>query len=149
MPKKPWLTRKETQTLLTTLKVTAATGVLSLTLAGWGLLARADMTHTAQTALAADSPAGSTAQLLPTAAAVAAQPTPTAVTANASAAQPAIHLNIVRWTSSTSGDSVAVVQDRRGRLWYVMGSDVPRIEQGLQSQFQPQLVQITTRTRSS
>ena len=129
MAQKPWLTRKETQTLLTTLKVTAAAGALSLTLAGWGLLAQADIKQAPQAALVKNNPAGSAGQLLPAPTAVALQPTPTAVPAQTTAAQPAVHLNIVRWTGSTGGDSVAVVQDRRGRLWYVMGSDLPRIEQ--------------------
>jgi len=42
-----------------------------------------------------------------------------------------------------------VVRDRRGTLWYVMGSDVTRLEQGLSPLVQPQPVRITTRTRGS
>jgi hypothetical protein len=55
----------------------------------------------------------------------------------------------VQWTRDTAGDPIAIVMDNRGNLWYVMGSDVPRIEQGLQPQFQPQPVRVTTRSRSS
>jgi hypothetical protein len=141
--RKPLLNRKETQTLLTTLKVASAAGALSLTLAGWELLAQLDA-HTTQattgqttTLVAAlpnsDSKASSNRLL----------PTPML------AAQPVTRLNIVQWVQDVRGNSVAVVRDRRGTLWYVMGSDVPRIEQGLSPQVQPQPVQMVTRTRAS
>jgi hypothetical protein len=140
---KPLLSRKETKTLLNTFKITIVTGMLSLTVAGWSLLARADMRQTVQ--------GGS---LLPgTKQVIAAQPSPTPHSATDSA-QPTIGqavtgLNIVQWTRDTAGDRIAIVMDDQGRLWYVMGSDVPRIEQGLQPQFRPQPVRVTTRSRSS
>ncbi|MCB0178844.1 MAG: hypothetical protein KDI62_11485, partial [Anaerolineae bacterium] len=45
--KKPLLNRKETQSLLTTLKVATAAGALSLTLGGWGLLAQLESAQAA------------------------------------------------------------------------------------------------------
>jgi hypothetical protein len=141
--RKPLLNRKETQTLLITLKVASAAGALSLTLAGWGLLAQLDA-HTTQAAtgqtttlVAALPNSGSKAssnRLLPT-------PMPTA--------QPVTRLDIVQWVQDVQGNSVAVVRDRRGTLWYVMGSDVPRIEQGLAPQVRPQPVQMVTHSRAS
>jgi hypothetical protein len=136
---KPMLSRKETETLLTTLKTTTAVGVLSLTIAGWSLLARADMRQTAQDAL----PPPDTKQV------IAVQPSPTPRSARDSTRQAGTGLKIVQWTHDTAGDRIAIVMDDRGGLWYVMGSDVPRIEQGLQPQFQPQPVRVTTRSRSS
>jgi hypothetical protein len=140
---KPLLNRKETKTLLNTFKITIVTGMLSLTVAGWSLLARADMRQTLQ--------GGS---LLPgTKQVIAAQPTPTPHPATAStqptAGQAVTRLNIVQWTRDTAGDRVAIVMDNQGRLWYVMGSDVPRIEKGLQPQFRPQPVRVTTHSRAS
>ena len=142
--RKPLLNRKETQMLLTTLKVTTAAGALSLTLAGWGLLAQLNATTTAQaavsqkTALVAALPESSTktsnSKVLPTS-------TPTA--------PPVTKLDIVQWVQDVRGNQVAVVRDRRGTLWYVLGSDVPRIEQGLAPQVQPQPVQMVTRSRAS
>jgi hypothetical protein len=143
LKRKPLLNRKETQTLLTTLKVTSVAGVLSLTLAGWGLLAQLDATpaqaaFTQQAAQVAALPESSTkivnSKVLPT-------PAPTA--------PPRIKLNIVQWVQDMQGNAVAVVRDRRGTLWYVLGSDVPRIEQGLAPQVQPQPVQMVTHSRAS
>ena len=139
MKQKSLLSRKETETLLTTLKTTTAVGVLSLTIAGWSLLAWADMRQTAQDALRPPD----TKQV------IAAQPSPTPGSATDSARRAATGLDIVQWTRDTAGDPIAIVMDNRGNLWYVMGSDVPRIEQGLQPQFRPQPVRVTTRSRSS
>jgi len=142
--RKPLLNRKETQTLLTTLKATSVAGVLSLTLAGWGLLAQLDATpaqaaFTQQTALVAALPESSTRVLnskaFPT-------PVPTAAPSRSK-------LDIQQWVQDVQGNQVAVVRDRRGTLWFVMGSDVPRIEQGLAPQVQPQPVQIVTSSRAS
>ena len=149
--RKPLLNRKETQTLLTTLKVTSVAGALSLTLAGWGLLAQlnvpsAQAALTQQTTLVAALPEPSpkivNSKVLPT-------PAPTAAPSAQPAAASKIRLDIVQWVQDVQGDQVAVVRDRRGTLWYVMGSDVPRIEQGLAPQVQPQPVQMTTRSRAS
>lgn len=154
--RKPLLNRKETQTLLSTLKMASAAGALSLTLAGWGILAQLDAT-TAQaaasqkTTLVAALPAATNTslnntQVLPT-------PTPTAnaqvLPTPAPTARPVIKLDIVQWVQDVQGDQVAVVRDRRGNLWYVLGSDVPRIEQGLSPLVQPQPVQMTTSSRAS
>ena len=145
---KPLLNRKETQTLLTTLKATSVAGVLSLTLAGWGLLAQLDATpaqaaFTQQTALVAALPEPSTKVLNSKA-----LPTP-APTAPPTAAPSRNKLDIQQWVQDVQGNQVAVVRDRRGTLWFVMGSDVPRIEQGLAPQVQPQPVQMVTRSRAS
>jgi hypothetical protein len=48
-----------------------------------------------------------------------------------------------------AGDQIAVVRDNRGTLWFVMGSDVPRIEAGQQPVYQPVPVRTTTRSRAS
>jgi hypothetical protein len=142
---KPLLNKKETRTLLNTFKITIVTGMLSLTVAGWSLLARADMRQTLQSG-----------SLLPgTKQVIAAQPTPTSTPHTATASTPATasqvvtRLNVVQWTRDTAGDRVAIVMDNQGRLWYVMGSDVPRIEKGLQPQFRPQPVRVTTHSRAS
>ena len=63
--------------------------------------------------------------------------------------QPVIRLNIVQWVQDAAGNPVAVVQDRRGTLWYVMGSDVPRLEQGQAPLIQPQPVRLVSRSRAS
>jgi len=143
LKRKPLLNRKETQALLNTLKATSVAGVLSLTLAGWGLLAQLNATPaqagvTQQTALVAALPESSSktlnSKVLPT-------PAPTPVSS--------LKLNIVQWVQDVQGNQVAVVRDKRGTLWYVMGSDVPRIEQGLAPQVQPQPVRMVTRSRAS
>lgn len=143
MKEKSPLNRRETQTLLTTFKVTTVAGMLCLTVAGWGLLARFDLGTPPEAALPFDTKTVAAAQIAP-----ATSPTATAAPPQ-SVARKTVTLNIVRWTSNTAGDPVAVVADRRGNLWYVMGSDVPRIEQGLQPQFQPQQVRTVTRSRAS
>lgn len=160
--KKPYLNRKKTQTLLTTFKMVTTTGALSLTLAGWGLLANLDARQVVDQAAANPVVAVADRPATPVVVA-AAQPTPTvskAVTATSKAVtatpkvvtatpKQTIKLNIVQWVQNTAGDPVAVVQDRRGALWYVMGSDVPRLEQGQAPLIQPQLVRISARTRAS
>ena len=112
----PYLNRKKTQTLLTTLKVATTAGALSLTLAGWGILADLDARHVAQ---AAANPVVALADQPATAVSEAVTATPK---------QPA-KLKIVQWVRNAAGDRVAVVQDKRGALWYVMGS-APRQEAG-------------------
>jgi hypothetical protein len=146
--RKPLLNRNETQTLLTTLKVVSTAGALSLTLAGWGILAQLDAT----TAQAAVSQKTTLVAALPTASSKVSNnikilpiPTPTA----RPTARPTIKLDVVQWVQDVQGDQVAVVRDRRGNLWYVLGSDVPRIEQGQSPLVQPQPVQVTTRSRAS
>jgi len=150
MNKKPSLNRKETQTLLNTLKVTTIAGMLSLTLTGWGVLARVNATKQAGVALPADTKTVALVESTPAANPTStAAPPPTATPAAQPVARKTIKLNIVQWTSNTAGAPVAVVADNQGGLWYVMGSDVPRIEQGLQPQFQPQQVRVVTRSRAS
>jgi hypothetical protein len=141
--RKPLLNRKETQTLLTTLKKTSVAGALSLTLAGWAMLAQLDATLppaavSQKTGVVAALPDSSNNTLNSK---VLSTSTPTA--------RRVIKLDIVQWVQDVQGNQVAVVRDRRGTLWYVMGSDVPRIEQGLAPQVQPQPVQMTTRSRAS
>ena len=46
--RKPLLNRRETRTLLNTVKAVTTAGALSLTLAGWGLLAQLDAADIAQ-----------------------------------------------------------------------------------------------------
>jgi len=140
--RKPLLNRKETQTLLTTLKVATTAGALSLTLGGWSLLAQLENRNVA---LAATSqPVAIVASAADTIAL-----TPTPLPKQAAPTQKKFSLDIVQWVQDISGNDVAVVRDRRGSLWYVMGSDVTRLEQGLSPLIQPQLVQINTRTRGS
>ena len=134
--RKPLLNRKETQSLLSTLKLATTAGALSLTIAGWGLLAQLDSAQaatnqsvamvTSSSPASVETPAGS-------------QP----------AKQSVKKIDVVQWVQDVQGRPVAVVRDNRGSLWYVMGSDVPRLEQGLSPQVQPQLVQMVTRTRAS
>jgi hypothetical protein len=143
---KPLLNRKETQTALSTVKIITTAGAISMTVAGWGLLALIDARNNANAqanpsvAIAAP-PSDSAVQASNGVSAGDSIPTPTP--------QPVNKLDIVQWVQDNAGDSVAVVRDNRGSLWYVMGSDVPRIEQGQQPQFQPQLVRTTTRSRAS
>ncbi len=139
--RKPLLNRKETQTLLTALKMTTAAGTLSLTLGGWGLLAQLESSNIAQ--------AATTQPVAIAAAADSATSTPDSLPLQATPTRRKISLDIVRWMQDISGNKVAVVRDRRGSLWYVMGSDVTRLEQGLSPLVQPQLVRINARTRAS
>jgi hypothetical protein len=139
----PLLNRKETQTLLNRLKIASVAGALSLTLAGWATLAQLDATlpqaaASQNTSMVAALPDSSNRSLSSKALS---SPTPTA--------RRAIKLDIVQWVQDVQGNQVAVVRDRRGTLWFVMGSDVPRIEQGLAPQVRPQPVQMTTRSRAS
>lgn len=148
--KKSPLNRKETQTLLNTLKVTTIAGLLSLTLTGWGLLARVNAEKQVSVALPADAKTVALVESAPAANPTStAAPPPTATPAAQPVARKTVKLNIVQRTSNTSGAPVAVVADNRGGLWYVMGSDVPRIEQGLQPLVQPQPVRVVTRSRAS
>jgi hypothetical protein len=146
--RKPLLNRKETQTALNTVKIITTAGAISMTVAGWGLLALIDARNSVnaqadQPVAIAAPPSGSAAQAQASNGASAGDPIPTPTP------QPVNKLDIVQWVQDNAGDSVAVVRDNRGSLWYVMGSDVPRIEQGQQPQFQPQLVRTTTRSRAS
>ena len=152
--RKPSLNRKDTQTLLKTLKLATTAGALSLTLAGWGLLAHIDATNV-QAATRQDIAIVATR---PTATpfAPASRQVPSGQTLSrqvpsgqAPTNRPVVKIKVVQWVQDMAGNSVAVVQDKRGALWYVMGSDVPRLEQGLPPLVQPQPVQITTRTRAS
>lgn len=133
--RKPLLNRKETRTLLNTLKAATTAGALSLTLAGWGLLAQLDAGNLAQAkarqSVAMVAPAQSATSV----------PTP--------ASRQTVRLDVVQWVQDARGNAVAVVRDSRGALWYVMGSDIPRLEKGQPPLIQPQLVRITTRTRAS
>lgn len=136
--RKPFLNRKQTQSLLNTLKIVTTTGALSLTIAGWSLLAQID----------ANGVLGGAGQN------VALNNSNSTLVVRSSQGQaandrPATKLNVVQWVQDVAGNRVAVVQDRRGTLWYVMGSDVPRLEQGLSPQVRPQPVRTTTRTRAS
>jgi len=182
--------RSDIKALLTTVKLTTTIGTVSLTLAGWGLLARVDATNAAANqpspapaigaALSAVSPTPTAAPPTPSptpspVARVAprrdavqkpgpqavggqsgvAAPAPTATSAPtatpASTATPAVKfkLDIVQWVQTRAGDPVAVVRDNRGILWFVWGSDVPRIEQGLAPTVQPQPVNGFGRSRGS
>ena len=135
--KKPLLNRKETQSLLTTLKVATAAGALSLTLGGWGLLAQLESAQAAVN------------QPVAIAAASTSDPAETPARLTSPAQSTTTTLDIVQWVQDVQGRSVAVIRDKRGSLWYVMGSDVPRLEQGQSPLVQPQLVRTTTRTRGS
>lgn len=135
--KKPFLNRKETQSLLTTLKVATAAGALSLTLGGWGLLAQLESVQAA-----ANQPVEIAAVSTSVSAEATALPTPPTQSTTTK-------LDVVQWVQDVQGRSVAVVRDKRGSLWYVMGSDVTRLEQGQSPLVQPQLVRTTTRTRGS
>lgn len=75
--------------------------------------------------------------------------TATPTTAPTATPEPKFKLDIVQWVKTNAGDPVAVVRDNRGVLWYVWGADVPRIEQGLRPQYQPQPVNRVGRTRRS
>lgn len=131
-PVKPLINRKETQTLLTTLKLTTIAGSLGLTIAGWSLLAEAEARNVAQAS--ASQPAAVVAS---------------SGQAQAPATKQVVKVNVVAWVQDFAGDPVAVVRDSRGTLWYVMGSDIPRLEQGLPPLVRPQPVQTVTRSRAS
>jgi hypothetical protein len=151
-PVKPVLNRKETEILLTTLKWTTVAGTLSLTVAGWSLLAHADAHNVAQAD--PNQPVAVVASRRPSASTPAAPPTPAPSATPSGRAQTSvpkqvIRLDVVAWVQDSAGDPVAVVRDSRGTLWYVLGSDVPRLEQGLAPQVQPQPVQRVTRSRAS
>jgi hypothetical protein len=152
--RKPLLNRHETRTLLKTLKAVTTAGALSLTIAGWGLLARVDATDIAQAQtnepVAMVSLPSESAKKNLSGVPANTRPTPTvAPRAAVSASQKKINLDIVQWVQDTRGNNVAVVRDRRGNLWYVMGSDIPRLEQGQQPLVRPQLAQVFARTRAS
>ncbi len=151
--KNPLLNRKETQTTLNTIKVITTAGAISMTVAGWGLLALIDARNAANAQAAQADP--SVAIATPRSSS-AAQPSnasnnaPANVpTAPTPAPQPANQLDIVQWVQDNAGDRIAVVRDNQGTLWYVMGSDVPRIEAGQQPEYQPVPVRTTTRSRAS
>ncbi len=82
-----------------------------------------------------------TPTVLPTAPTVPDTPIPTAT--------PLFKLDVVQWLQTQAGDDVAVVRDNRGTLWYVMGTDIPLIEQGRQPVYQPQPVNGFARSRRS
>lgn len=136
--RKPFLNRKQTQSLLNTLKIVTTTGALSLTIAGWSLLAQIEANGVLNGAGQNVALNNSDSTLVVRSS-----------QGQATTGRPATKLNVVQWVQDVAGNRVAVVQDRRGTLWYVMGSDVPRLEQGLSPQVRPQPVRITTRTRAS
>ncbi len=144
--RKPLLNRKDTQTTLNTVKVITTAGAISMTIAGWGLLALIDARNSvnaeANPSVAVAAPP-SDAAAQPSNGAAAGDPIPTP------SSQPVNRLDVVQWVQDDAGDQVAVVRDNRGTLWYVMGSDVPRIEAGQQPVYQPVPVRTTTRSRAS
>ena len=161
--------RSGAKTSLSNMKMMTAIGAVGLTLAGWGVLAQVEATSAAQLAqglpatFSAPASAGALQPALPASIAPAtptrsamAGPTgvpeasPTAM-AEAPAATPAVQfkLDIVQWVKSTTGERVAVVRDARGMLWYMWGTDVPLIEQGLSPQYPPQAVNTQGRSRKS
>lgn len=151
--RKPSLNRNQTRTLLNTVRVVTTAGAISLTISGWGLLAQLDAANVAQAKtsqpVAMVAPAADTnIKRLASAPAKAATLSTTAAPA-APTVQPIRRLDVVQWLQDTAGNSVAVVRDKRGTLWYVMGSDVSRIEQGQVPLIQPQPVQVFSRTRAS
>lgn len=75
--------------------------------------------------------------------------TPTATAAPTAEPTVLFKLDVVQWVQTQAGDPVAVVRDNRGTLWYVWGTDVPLIEQGLAPTIQPQPVNGRGRTRGS
>jgi len=143
---KPLINRKETQILLTTLKMATTAGALSLTIGGWSLLAQLETLNIAQAAANQPQPV---AMVVTAPDSAVSRPNSVAATATPAPARQKISLDIVQWVQDVSGNPVAVIRDNRGSLWYVMGSDVPRLEQGLSPLVQPQLVQTTARTRAS
>ena len=162
--------QNDAKRLLTALKMTTTVGAVSLTLAGWGLLARANTLAATQDgqmatarleSVAAAAPTqvaaarvsrdpvaqegavrSSTQAVLPT---VTPQPTPSPT----APAQAQVKLDVVQWVQTRAGDPVAVVRDNINVLWYVWGPDVDRIEQGLSPEYQPVPVDSVARTRNS
>lgn len=177
--------RNDSKTLLTSLKLTAAVGAVSLTLAGWGLLSAAEARNAAVdslsttaflsaaptvTAAQPTSEVASVAQSAPVATAdstgntgteptvttepaVVAEPSataePTAIPVPTATPEALFTLDIVQWTESQTGEPMAVVRDENGTLWYVLGTDVPLIEQGLDPTVEPQPVNSRGRSRGS
>jgi len=188
--------RNDSKTLLTSLKLTATVGAVSLTLAGWGLLSAAEARNatvdplpstaflSAAPAVAASQPTNEVASIaqslpvqnlaentvqpvapvdsagntstVPTVTAeplVAAEPTataePTPTPAPTATPEVLFTLDIVQWTESQTGEPMAVVQDENGTLWYVLGTDIPLIEQGLEPAMEPQPVNSRGRSRGS
>ncbi len=195
-PQKPQSAgRHDPKTTLALVKWTTTLGAVSLTLAGWGVLARAEAVDAAQSAQAAPAafavanvatstvtqaalatvtvpptvrplPATATpATTLAATSALLAQITSTPVATSTSTPAPSatatatalpastpattIKLDIVQWVQTNTGDQVAVVRDNQGVLWYVWGTDVPLIEQGLSPQYQPEAVNSVARSRHS
>lgn len=108
-------------------------------------------TNRAQTSIASNAaaPIPAKATAIPVAAAVLPKDTttPTALPEMPAATDtpvptptPLFKLDVVQWLQTEAGDPVAVVRDNRGALWYVMGTDVPRIENGQSPEYQPQPV---------
>src|SRR5512136_1348130 len=100
----PLLNRKETQTTLNTIKVITTAGAISMTVAGWGLLALIDARNNANaqsdpSVAVAAPPSGSAAQVSNGASASALIPTPTP--------QPVNRLDIVQWVQDNAGDQIA------------------------------------------
>ena len=192
--KVPSTRKQDSKTLLSAMKMTTTIGAVSLTLAGWALLSRAEALTVAQAAqinsagFAAAAPGLSTPAsvaagsgpnptgVVRTAASVGRAPTATALPratvtptvlpratvaptalpkvpatpdAPAPSPTPVVKLDVVQWVQTQAGQKVAVVRDNQGTLWYVMGTDVPRIENGLQPEYQPQPVNGGGRTRRS
>ncbi len=134
--RKPFLNRKETQSLLTTLKLATTAGALSLTIAGWGMLAQLD---------SAQAPANQAVALVTSSSPA----TGKTLAGSQSATQSVKKIDVIQWVQDVQGRPVAVVRDKRGSLWYVMGSDITRLEKGQSPLVQPQLVRTVTRTRAS
>ena len=150
--RKPLLDRKETQATLNTVKVITTAGAISMTVAGWGLLALIDARNAVNAQAAQVDPPVAVAAP-PSSSGPAAQPSNNAPanvpTVPTPTPQPVNKLDVVQWVQDNAGDQIAVVRDNRGTLWYVMGSDVPRIEAGQQPVYQPVPVRTTTRSRAS
>lgn len=169
----------EAKNSLTVLKLTTTLGAVSLTLAGWGLLAQAetlnashvaaadDGVQTLAAALARTTPAANVqaATATPTTAPTA-TPAPTAATAMIVAAPaitsptplpmptatatPAIQFKLdVVQWTQTNAGDPVAVVQYNGVLWYVWGPDVDRIERGLDPQYQPVPVNGMARSRGS
>ncbi len=151
--KSPLLNRKETQTALSAVKIITTAGAISMTVAGWGLLALIDARNAVNAQAAQADPSVAVAAPPSSSAAQPSNPSNNAPanvpTAPTPTPQPASQLDIVQWVQDNAGDQIAVVRDSRGTLWYVMGSDVPRIEAGQQPEYQPVPVRTTTRSRAS